>query len=236
MDAALLDARIQAGRAQAAAHLGVMTQVFRPLDALDPLANPVALLPVAFNAADGRYALPSLYGKAVWFADFDARQAEVGDYLVTAAPPFATAAADPRYFFIAGRQVLLPVVAVACNRFCRVTRPAPLAAGSAGATGYGGIDPGAMVDVLGSAAPTNGGLANGWPCSLLLAGSERSDRDPLPSGAALAGGWTVLLPPSVPVAIVAGDRLVDDTGRVLTVEAAELTALGYRLLASEAHD
>jgi hypothetical protein len=46
----------------------------------------------------------------------------------------------------------------------------------------------------------------------------------------------IYLPPSVPVALLAGDRVIDDTGRALVIEGAELTRLGYRLQASEAHD
>ncbi len=231
MDANQLNDLIYAGRGKAAAHIGQLTRVYRPVDALDPLANLVALLPVAFNVADERYAAPGSYGKVVWYADFDARQAEAGDYLVSNG-----AGADPAHFFIAAKQSLLPVIAVACNRFIRVTRPVPLAAGTTGAIGYGGIDPAAMIDVLGSSAATNLGQSAGWPCAMVFGEGEAHLRESLPAGADLSTRWMIYLPPSVPVALLSGDRVVDDTGRVLVINGAELTSLGYRLQASEAHD
>lgn len=236
----MLNARIYAGRGRAAARIGTMTRVYHPADALNPLANLVALVPVAYNALDQKYAVANSYGKVVWYADFDASQAEVGDYLVgtgaTVNNPFAHRETDPEYFFVAAKQSLLPVIVVACNRFIRVTRPAPLAAGSAGATGYGGISAAGMIDVLGTAAATNGGADTGWPCAMIFGGGAAHLKDPLPGGAVLAVGWMIYLPPSVPVALFPGDRMVDDTGRVLVIEGAELTSLGYRVQANEAHD
>jgi hypothetical protein len=229
MDAEMLGARIYAGRGKAAARIGSMTQVYRPADALNPLANLVAMVPVAYNAVDPRYAAANAYGKVVWYADFDASQAEVGDYLVSDG---AVAA----YYFVAAKQALLPVIAVACDRFVRVVRPAPLAAGAAGATAYGGISATGMVDVLGSAAATNGGQDTGWPCAMIFGRGAAHLREPLPAGAGLAVSWMIYLPVSVPVALLPGDRVIDDTGRVLVIEGAELTRLGYRLQAGEAHD
>lgn len=236
----MLNARIYAGRGRAAARIGTMTQVYRPADGLNPLANLVALVPVAFNAADAKYTAANTYGKVVWYADFDASQADVGDYLVdiggVTGNPFADAGIDAGYYFIAAKQSLLPVIAVACNRFIRIVRPAPLAVGTAGATGYGGISAAGMIDVLGTAAATNDGRDTGWPCAMIFGGGTSRLKDPLPGGAALAMGWMIYLPPSVPVALLPGDRVIDDTGRVLVIEAVELTSLGYRLQAREAHD
>ncbi len=237
MDADMLNARIYAGRGKAAVRVGAMARVYRPADALNPLANPVALLPVAYNAADPGYAVANAYGKVVWYADFDASQAEVGDYLVSGAAIDDGSAqpADLAYYFIAARQSLLPVIAVACNRFVRVVRPVPLATGAAGANGYGGISAAGMMDVLGSAAATNGGRDTGWPCAMIFGRGAAHLADPLPAGAKLAVNWMIYLPPSVPVALLPGDRVIDDTGRVLVIEGAELTRLGYRLQAGEAH-
>lgn len=234
----MLNARIYAGRGKAAARIGAMTRVYRPMDALNPLANLVAILPVAYNAADPRYAAANAYGKVVWYADFDAAQAETGDYLAsppaTGSNPFADDS-DPDYFFIAAKQSLLPVIAVACNRFIRIVRPAPLATGAAGATGYSGISAAGMIDVLGTAAATNGGRDCGWPCAMVLGTGATRLKDPLPAGAGLAANWMIYLPPSAPVSLLPGDRVIDDTGRALVIDSAELTRLGYRLQASEVH-
>jgi hypothetical protein len=235
MDAQLLNARIHAGRGRAAARIGAMARVYRPADALNPLANPVAMLPVAYNAVDPRYAAANAYGKVVWCADFDASQAEVGDYLVGCGTFDDALAVSAECYFIAAKQSLLPVIVVACDRFVRVVRPAPLAAGVAGATAYGGIDAASMVDVLGSAAATNGGRDTGWPCAIIIGRGATRLKEPLPAGAKLAVSWMIYLPPSVPVVLLPGDRVIDDTGRVLVIEGAELTRLGYRLQASEVH-
>lgn len=128
------------------------------------------------------------------------------------------------------------MIAVACNRFIRIMRPAPLAPSVAGATGYSGISAAGMVDVLGTAAATNGGQDAGWPCAMIFGGGAAHLKAPLPASAVLAVGWMIYLPPSVPVALLPGDRVIDDTGRVLVIEGAELTSLGYRLQANETHD
>lgn len=229
MDAGKLNALIYAGRGKAAARIGLATQVYRPADALDPLAHPVAQLPVAYNAVDPKYAAANAYGAVVWYADFDAGQAAVGDYLVSAA------ATGAEYYFVAAKQSLLPVIAVACNRFVRVVRPAPLAAGAVGVTGYAGISRVGMVDVLGSVAANNGGDAVGWPCATIFGHGAGHLAESLPAGARLAVNWMIYLPASVPVALLPGDRVIDDTGRALVIEGAELTRLGYRIQASEAH-
>ncbi len=71
---------------------------------------------------------------------------------------------------------------------------------------------------------------------MILGGGAVHLKHPLPSGAGLGLGWMIYLPPSVPVALLPGDRVIDDTGRVLIIEGAELTSLGYRLQANEVHD
>jgi hypothetical protein len=240
MDASNLNARMYAGRGRAAKHIGFQYRLYRPVDAFNPLANLVGQLPVAFNAGDGKYTGADPYDKPLWYADFDAAEAQEGDYLVSVGAtinnPFAHPEVDPEYFFIAARQSLLPVIAMACDRFIRITRPAAPAA-PAGVVGYSGIAPdgGGYADVLGSAAPTNGGQDLGWPCSILLGGRASAMKEPLAAGAAAQSGWMIYLPPSVPVALLAGDRVLDDIGRAFVVDGAELTSLGYRLQTTEAH-
>ena len=45
--------------------------------------------------------------------------------------------------------------------------------------------------------------------------------------------WTILLPPT-PVDLLAADVLRDDTGLTYAIASAELTALGWRLIAKQA--
>ena len=45
----------------------------------------------------------------------------------------------------------------------------------------------------------------------------------------------MMLPPSVPITIQAGDIVIDDLGRRYAIEGAELTDMGYRITTNEVH-
>jgi hypothetical protein len=220
MDAATIQAKIFAGRAKAALRIGYDCQVFRPTSVTAaPLASPVTTLRAAFNAADGTYKGPSLYGKPVWFGDLDGSQVRPGDYLVRTL--------DGATFFVAAMQPLLPIVLIDCPRTLRVTRQQAQTA--VGAVSYGGLQVASEAPVLGLASDH----LTYWPASILM-GKSAGDSLNLPGSAATAG-WRVLLPPSVPVVVMAGDTLTDDLGRRFMVNAAELTDLGWRINAGELH-
>lgn len=216
MDGATIQQRIYAGRGKAALRIGLDCRQYRPLSAAAPLGNLLATLKAAFNAGDSSYRAPNLYGDPVWYGDFDARQTLPGDYLVRVS--------DGATFFIAAQQPLLPIVCIDCNRSLRVTRQQPVT--SVGAVGYGGIQKANDVDVLGTA----GAL---WPASILMGGRKEAAAS-LPAGVKNAG-WKILLPPSVPITLQAGDILTDDMGRRYAVDSAELTDLGWRLSGNEVH-
>jgi hypothetical protein len=84
-----------------------------------------------------------------------------------------------------------------------------------------------MADLMG----TTGAL---WPASILLGGRAQQSGNGLPSAVQQAG-WKILLPPSVPVVLNAGDIATDDLGRRYALIAAELTDLGWRCMAQEVH-
>lgn len=214
MDGAKLHSLIYKGRAHAAARIGLPCQVFRPINATAPLTNQVARLNVAFNAADPTYKKPNLYGKPIWYADMDGRQTLPGDYLVRIS--------DNAVWFVADQQQLLPIVAISCNGWVKVRRQAP--ATTFGAGPYSGVINPAYI--LGSVdAP--------WPASILMGGRALASIG-LPADVK-EGGWRILLPPSVPIEIEAGDRLDDDLARSFYVESAELTDMGWRLTVNEVH-
>ncbi len=213
MDAQTIEKRIYAGRGKAAQRIGRSCTVYRPIDALAPLGNSVRRTFAAFNAADPTYSKPNPYGKPVWFADLDGRYTQAGDYLVRN---------DGATWFIAAQQSMLPIIAVECDRQVKVSRQAALTA--VGAIGYGGII--APSDILG----TTGAL---WPASILVANRPLPMTD-LPADVK-QGGSTILLPPSVPVTLLAADLITDDLGRRYAIESAEVTDLGYRITAHEVH-
>lgn len=219
MDAATIHAKIYAGRAKAALRLGVDYNVVRPLLAASPLSNQIATTKVAFNAGDGNYTKPNLYGDALWYADLDGRLTQAGDYLVHPSAPF-----DVK--FIAAQQLLLPVVCIECNRSVRISRQATATA--IGAVGYSGTTAANETNILGAAGAM-------WPASILLGGKQQAGLN-LAAGAKQTG-WRILLPPSVPATVVIGasDIVTDDLGRRYLVDGAELTDLGWRINANELH-
>lgn len=216
MDGATIQARIYAGRGKAAKRIGLTCQQYRPQSAAAPLANPLAQILVAFNSGDNTYAKPNVSNDPVWYADFDGRLTQTGDYLVRAL--------DGATWFISAQQQLLPIVCVECNRSVKVTRQQAVTA--VGAVGYGGMLPATSEDVL-------GGDDNLWPASILIGGRKEQAAN-LPAGVKNSG-WRILMPPSVPIVLKAGDLVTDDHGRRFMVDAAELTDQGWRMNANEAH-
>jgi hypothetical protein len=219
---------IYKARGKAAQHIGGVYQVFRPAVANDPLTNQVATLNAAFNAKDESYRRPNLPGQAIWFCDLDGNQTKSGYYLVSDD--------GEKKFFIAGQQPLLPIIAVECNRAVVVSRASSKTSVSGvGAVGYAGISSSNqdLVDLVGVSAQNNNGQFVGWPCSILLGGHGQVSMK-LPTDSRNQG-WLVMLPPSVPLNLLAGDILTDDTGRRFMIDGAEFSDTGYRLNVQEVH-
>ncbi|WP_045736800.1 hypothetical protein [Xanthomonas sp. MUS 060] len=228
MNGEQIQAKIYAGRAKVALRLGLDYGVMRPTQAANPLSNQIATFKAAFNAGDNTYRAADRSGSAVWHGDFDGRQTLPGDYLVRVS--------DGQTYYIASQQQLLPIVCIDCNRTVRISRPAPLGtAGVVGAVGYSGMcdAPAESVDVIGINPASNGGTFVGWPCSILFGGRSRTAIG-LPADVNNSG-WRILLPPSVPGVLYAGDIVTDDLGKRYVIEGVELTDMGWRIDAQEMH-
>ena len=231
MNAAQIHAKIYAGRAKAALRLGLVYNVYRPIQATDPLSNQILSINAAFNAGDSTYKSPNLPGDPIWYGDFDGRLTKPGDYLIHSENP-----TDIKY--IAAQQQLLPIICIDCNRSIRIARATPLGAvGAVGALGYSGIaDTSAeSSDVLGVNPLNNNGTFIGWPCSMIFGKGRLRNSEALPSGTSEQMGWMVYLPISVPIVVGAGDRLIDDLGRMFVVNGAEQSDIGWRINAIEMH-
>lgn len=113
MDGTRLQSLIYKGLGNAAAHIGLSFQGYRPNGALNPIAvgNETALISASFTTAYS-YSKPNTYGQATWQAVLDGSQVNVGDYLV----------GTPGTFFIAAKQPLLPILSVGCNRTVSITQ------------------------------------------------------------------------------------------------------------------
>lgn len=223
MNAAKIHAKIYFGRGKAAQHLGLPCNVYRPVIASDPLSNWITTLKAAFNTGDSAYKKPDKFGTAIWYADYDGTQTRAGDYLVRQS--------DGNIWYVAQQAQLLPIVMIQCERKLYLTRPPADASTAVGAQPYSGVescgnDPN-MNALLGTAQTP-------WPASILL-GGRALNALPLPTSVK-EGGWRICLPSSVPIIIQSSDTMLDDLGRRFIVESAELTDLGWRINANEAHD
>lgn len=224
MDARLIQQRIYSGRAKAALRIGLPCRVYRPATFLNPLTNQITIIRAAFNNGDTKYLKPNLFGKPVWFGDFDGRLTQPGDYLVRIS--------DGSTWFIAAQQQLLPIALVECARSIKLSR----ASGAVCSTGVQPCGPvgvgtynslSALQDVLGTTDTP-------WPASILIGGRVQANPTGLP-GDVREAAWSILLPVSVPITIQSADLLTDDLGRRFAVESAEATDLGWRLIANEVH-
>ena len=192
----------------------------------------MATIRAAFNAGDNTYKQPNLPGDPTWYGDFDARVTQSGDYLI-----HSDSSDDIK--FIAAQQSLLPIICIDCNQSVRLIRPATQSASgttAVGALSYSGIcaSPAESTTVIGTDPTDNGGIAVGWPCSILFGGRTEKAGANLPTDVKNTG-WRILLPLSVPITFMQGDILVDESGRRFSVQGAEQSDTGWRLNTQEAH-
>lgn len=211
---------LREGYAKVAARLGAPYTVARPQGAAAPLASVVATRQASFSNEDYRYSKPAGYGDATLFGFFDFDGIQPGDYLT----------GEGRTLFVAAMQPMLPILAVLCNATVRLTRHNAYGAPGDGTGSAVGVAPYSGVEESGDEP-----LLAGWPASVLLGGRStgRGEAD-LPASV-MQTGFLVLLPPSVPIEILHGDTITDDLGRRYSVIAAESSALGWRLHATELH-
>lgn len=212
MDFPFLQDRISRGLGVAARRIGTLTDAFRPSSISAPLAscNRYLRLSAAFSAPDGKFGHPNGYGAPLWHGVFDAAYTRPGDYLVS----------STSIWFIAAQQPLLPVLCVETNRRISFSRAnAPL---GIGINAYGGTSRAAATPLL-----------TDWPASVLTgsAGSRPNAELPADSETAI---WNVLVPSFPGVVLRPTDLMSDDLGRLGVVAAAELTALGWRLVVKQA--
>ena len=204
---ATIQSRIWRGYAKAAQRLGVAYQFYRPGGGAFPGAA-LFTRPVSLNAEDMSYGKPGKYGKPNWYALVDGTGTQAGDYFVG---PQGT-------FFVAAFQPLLPILAVECNRIAALSRV--LEPSGIGAQAYSGM-------TVANQIP----FATGVPCSILQ--GTKGERNPVDLPADTRLPWWAILMPAAVGAVNDGDLIEDDLGRRYMVSSAELTDLGYRIIATQ---
>ena len=213
MDGSRAQALAYKGTAISARKSGLPFRVFRPSGVSNPLvdANVVATLPALFSMDDYRMRRPGGYAKATWTALLDGAQTRPGDYLVEAS---ALPGQEPRIFFVAAQQPLLPILCVACNARLTISRPGPAEDEGVGSVGYGGAS---------SPVP----IVMTFPASL-LAGTkgERAD-DGLPRDTRQPW-YAALFPALEGIEVRTDDVITDGRGYRYLVSSAELSPLGWK--------
>lgn len=160
---------------------------------------------------------PVGHGHVTWQGLFDAAYTRPGDFIVCAAShPGAT---DAAIFFIAAQQPLLPPLCIRTSANIQVERS--IMSNTIGAAGYGGT--GALTSVA---------VLSNWPASIVHATGAGLNPLDLPATVA-PGSWELLFPTVPGLVLRTNDRITDDLGRTATVTAAELSDLGWRVIAKE---
>ena len=210
MDAVEIQRLAALGFGIAGGILGSPYTQYRPTTASNPLTNVVQTISAAFDIVPGfKFAGPAQWGKPTRFGLFDATNVAIGDYFV----------GQNQTLFVSAFQLYEPPELVLCNATVSISSP--------------GSDtlPGESQTYGGRTDATDVVLATGWPVSILI--KQKGDMDPvkLPEDVR-AASFEVLMPNIPGVQMQPTWRLNDGTGNVYLVNAVELTAYGYRLLAS----
>ncbi len=199
--------------------IGAWCDVYRPTTAEQPLngRNHLMRLSAAFLPLDGRTRAPVTHGHVIWQGVFDAAYTSPGDFIVRNAS--RPGALDGATFFIAAQQPLLPSLCVRTSATIQAVRS--IVSNTAGAADYGG-----------AGALTSTTILSDWPASIVHATGTGLNPLDLPATVA-PGSWELLFPTVPGLVLRTNDRISDDIGRSALVTAAELSDLGWRVIAKE---
>lgn len=214
---AYIQNKIYYGYGKAAIRLGLTFNVYHSISPLNPIALPNLLgtIQSSFNQ-NWAYDKANKYGNNVWQMVADGRAAPdaigfvVGDYLTG----FDQDGND-LYYFVIGKQSLMPILAVSCNAFVQIERATQdLSPGFNG--GYSGYLPG-----------TSTVLATNLPVSILNSNIGRDNQMKMPTDTLLPR-WVMLMPNLGGVIFKNRDIVIDGKGTRYVLASAELTDLGWR--------
>lgn len=206
MDAATLQNRIYKGYDKAAQRIGIDFTIYRSTTAIDPISpdNIQGTIKASFNVS-WNYERASKYANSVWQLVADGTLLQPFDYLKSAT----------QIYFVAGKQLILPMLAVSCNQSIDIKRPV----GPSG-KGYQGYS--AFED---STAET---IYRDCPASYLQGTRGTNNPNDLPTDAKMP--WFIVLLPMLGGQLIqTGDFLENSFGVRHMVSSAELTDLGWRL-------
>lgn len=212
-NAAYVQDKIYYGYAQAALRLGLTFDVYRSVTPIDPIVpvNVVANVFSSFNVS-WDYMKANRYGNAVFQAVVDGRVVQLYDYLI----------GNNQKWFIASwktTQIILPILAIECPHEITIERAAQdITPDSDQYSGYNSVQPTV--------------LARGLPASILFANKGAKNPQKLPTDNNL-GFWTILIPNLDGTIYLNRDIIIDENNFRYVIDTAELTNLGWRIMAQQ---
>lgn len=201
---------------------GVVTEVFRPTNVLNPFVDSkITEIPVVFTN-NYNSTKPDRYGVGLIFGIFDATGIKEGDYLVT---QHSIDSEDEKKdaYFVASVSMNKPLLLVKAPRTISVNR----ATGPTGA--LGGVK--GKLGYSGSTRETESVLMANYRASILQ--GTKGEINPVDLPLDMRMPWWIILLPAFPGVIIdTGDFIRDDLGRKYVVSSPELTDLGWRISAA----
>lgn len=223
MDVLKIQERIYYGYSKCAEKLGSPFTIYRTESPIDPitLANEAGIIN-ASASVNWEYDKPNTYGNAVWRLLVDGRlgvdpHVQVGDFIVE----FPGYSEVPKTYFIASKQLILPIQGVYCDELVSIVRPSQTdAIGDIGYVGY--------------LKPTSEVIASNFPISV-LSQSTAVDDVKLPT-VVKQPVWKVLIPNLSELILRVGDIITDSLNQDFVILSNELTELGWRVSAQQVVD
>lgn len=229
MDAARIQAKINAGYRKAAARVAFNYDVYRPNGPIDPLlsANKFTTIPAAFtvhSSANFNFGKPSDFTNALFHCLADVTTIQIGDYFVNT---------DYGTWFLAARDALVPPLAVSCNRTLTISRRGTLRDNGGATVTKGAVEAyGAAVSTADGPTPANEPLMQTWPASVLK-GSRGLRGDALP-GDVGQGMFSIILPALDGINLRPSDIIEDDLGNFFNIQIANRIGKVWAIEAQQA--
>ena len=207
-----IQARLWKGFGKVARQQGVLTEIYRPVNALAPFGNKIGETQIVFTN-NYEFIKPDKFGVAWLYAIFDGTLAQHGDYLVSGSDTF----------YIATIEMNSPPLVVRCERTVSVSRVSTPTAGVNGTKG--------VLSYAGATRAKETTLVENWKASILQGTKGESNPTNLPSDVRMPW-WLILMPSISGITFDTGDIIRDDQERKFLISSAELTRMGWRLTAT----
>ena len=241
-DAPYIQGKIYYGYGKAAEHLGLPYTFYHALSPINPIvaANVIGIIKVSLNQ-NWAYMKANRYGNAVWQMVADARQPPdsigftMGDYflgeslepqnnfvlneeggftLQEDSSQIRTETKKNLAYFVISKQLILPILAVECNRTVTIQRADQ--SNDPDSDVYSGYTPGTALT-----------LASEMPVSILVKAIGRKNEEKLVTDT-LMPRLELLMPNLGNITFKNKDILIDDLGHRYVLASAEKTDFGWR--------